>query len=286
MSLTDDIQRAHLNRHPLIMGVVNVTPDSFSDGGRYSRPVEAVAHGLSLAGQGADILDIGGESTRPGAQPVSVEAELARVIPVIQGLRRETACAISIDTSKPEVMQAAIEAGADMINDVNGLRSPGALASAASLGAPICLMHMQGEPRTMQSEPRYRDVVAEVADFLAQRVASCLAAGIRREQLVIDPGFGFGKTLEHNLALLSGIETLRQSGVPVLAGLSRKSMLGAITGRASTDQRLAASLAAALLAAQRGAAIVRVHDVAETCDVIKVWLATRSAEQSRLQAVE
>lgn len=286
MSLTDDIQRAHASRHPLIMGVVNVTPDSFSDGGRYSRTGEAVAHGLKLAGKGADILDIGGESTRPGAQPVDVEAELARVIPVIQGLRQETACPISIDTSKPKVMQAAIEAGADMINDVNGLRGPGALDTAASLGASVCLMHMQGEPRTMQAEPRYRDVVTEVADFLAQRVESCLAAGIRREQLVIDPGFGFGKTLEHNLALLNGIEALRQSGVPVLAGLSRKSMLGSITGRTSTDQRLAASLAAALLAAQRGAAILRVHDVAETCDVIKVWLATRSAEQSRLQAVE
>lgn len=286
MSLTDDIQRAHATRHPLIMGVVNVTPDSFSDGGRFARTAEAVAHGLSLAGQGADILDIGGESTRPGAQPVDLDSELARVIPVIRGLRQETECAISIDTSKPEVMQAAIEAGADMINDVNGLRSPAALEIAALLGAPVCLMHMQGEPRTMQSEPRYRDVVAEVADFLEQRVESCLAAGMRREQLVIDPGFGFGKTLEHNLALLNGIEALRQSGVPVLAGLSRKSMLGAITGRTSTDQRLAASLAAALLAAQRGAAIVRVHDVAETGDVIKVWIAARSAEPSPLQAVE
>lgn len=278
MSLIQAIQRAHETRHPLIMGVVNVTPDSFSDGGRFARADKAVEHGLALAGQGAGVLDIGGESTRPGAEPVDADAELGRVIPVIEGLRRETDCAISIDTSKPEVMRAAISAGADMINDVNGLRSPGALKAAASLAVPVCLMHMQGEPRTMQSNPGYRDVVADVAGFLEQRVKACLAAGMGKDQLVIDPGFGFGKTLEHNLELLAGIETLRGQGVPVLAGLSRKSMLGAITGRKSTDDRLAASLAAALIAAQRGAAIVRVHDVAETVDVIKVWIAARSAE--------
>jgi dihydropteroate synthase len=286
MTLTEAILRAHRRRHPLIMGVVNVTPDSFSDGGRFARTDQAVAHGLSLAREGANILDIGGESTRPGARPVEAAAELERVIPVIRGLRAETDCAISIDTSKPEVMRAAIDAGADMINDVNGLRAPGAVAAAASLGVPVCVMHMQGEPRTMQKDPRYRDVVAEVSDFLDRRVEACLEAGMQREQLVIDPGFGFGKTLAHNLALLNGIEALRASGVPVLAGLSRKSMLGAITGRAATDERLAASLAAALLAAQRGAAIVRVHDVADTLDVLKVWIAARTADDDPLQAVE
>jgi len=286
MTLIDAIQRAHESRHPLIMGVVNVTPDSFSDGGRYLQVDKAVDHGLSLAKQGADILDIGGESTRPGADPVDVGMELERVIPVIEGLRRATTCAISIDTSKSEVMRAAIAAGANMINDVHGLRSPGALEAAAALGVPVCLMHMQAEPKTMQEDPNYRDVVAEVSRFLAQRVQSCLAVGMRRDQLVIDPGFGFGKTLDHNLALLNGIRTLRESGVPVLAGLSRKSMLAAITGRSSTDMRLASSLAAALLAAQRGAAILRVHDVAETLDVLRVWAAARSLDGDPVQAVE
>ncbi len=286
MSLIDDIQAAHLSRKPLVMGVVNVTPDSFSDGGRFAHREEAVAHGLRLAEEGADILDIGGESTRPGAEPVDAAAELERVIPVIEGLRRDTARAISIDTSKPEVMRAAIDAGASMINDVNGLRSPGAVEAAADLGVPVCLMHMQGEPRTMQRSPSYRDVLGDVTEFLEQRVAACLAAGMERSALVIDPGFGFGKTLAHNLSLLNGLECLRQMGVPVLAGLSRKSMLGTITGRTRPDERLAASLAAALLAAQRGAAVIRVHDVAQTRDAIAVWLAARSNEQAASQAVE
>ena len=286
MKLIDRIQAAHSTRQPLIMGVVNVTPDSFSDGGRFARAQDAVAHGLALAEEGADILDVGGESTRPGAAPVSVDDEIDRVIPVIEGLRRESSWPISVDSSKPEVMRAAVEAGADMINDVNGLRRPAAVEAVADLGVPVCLMHMLGEPQTMQRSPTYGDVVAEVTRFLEERVADCLRAGIDRQALVIDPGFGFGKTLDHNLALLNGLEGLRDEGIPVLAGLSRKSMLGAITGRKSAADRLASSLAAALLAAQKGAAILRVHDVAETQDVIKVWLAARSAQRAREQALE
>ncbi len=279
MQLIENILEAHETRCPVIMGIVNVTPDSFSDGGRYAQSEQAIEHGLSLVEQGADILDIGGESTRPGAEAVSQDAELERVIPVIEGLRRATRCPISIDTSKAEVMRAAVRAGADMINDVSALGNPGALEAAAELAVPVCLMHMRGEPRTMQQNPEYHDVVADVAAFLDQRIDACLAAGIKRRHLVIDPGFGFGKTLAHNLGLLNGIEELRRLGVPVLAGLSRKSMLGMITGRSATDDRLAASLAAALLAAQHGAAILRVHDVAETVDVIKVWNATRTADR-------
>jgi len=277
IDLATKIRAAHEALSPLIMGIINVTPDSFSDGGRFTETQSAVNHGLCLVEQGADILDIGGESTRPGAEPVPVEDELARVIPVIQGLRQSTECPISIDTSKPEVMQAAVRSGADMINDVNGLRSDGAVKAAADSGVVVCLMHMLGEPRTMQHSPDYENVVDEVAAFLDQRIEACLAAGMNKNQLVIDPGFGFGKTLAHNLALLNGIAKLGRAGVPLLAGLSRKSMLGAITGRQETQDRLAASLAAALLAAQQGAAILRVHDVAETLDVVKVWSAARAA---------
>jgi dihydropteroate synthase len=255
-------------RRPLIMGIVNVTPDSFSDGGQFFDRARAVEHASRLAEEGADILDIGAESTRPGAEPVSVDEELARILPVLRAAR-DLPVPVSVDTLKPEVMRAALAEGASMINDVNALRAPGALDAVRASNCGLCLMHMQGEPRTMQAAPHYDDVVAEVKAFLAQRVAACEAAGIGRDRLVIDPGFGFGKSGQHNLALLRGLGALRELGVAVLAGLSRKSTLGTITGRGSED-RLAASLAAALLAVERGAAIVRVHDVAATRDALLV----------------
>lgn len=253
---------------PLVMGIVNVTPDSFSDGGLYVAPERAVEHGLRLVAEGADLLDIGGESTRPGALPVPEEVELARVIPVIEGLR-DAGVPLSVDTQKPAVMRRALEAGADMINDVNALLAPGALEVVAESRAAVCLMHKQGEPRTMQQAPRYEDVVREVRDFLASRVAAAEAAGIGRERIVIDPGFGFGKNLEHNLTLLRRLEALALPGLPLLVGISRKSMLGALTG-APVDGRLAASLAAAVIAAQKGARIIRVHDVKATRDALAV----------------
>jgi dihydropteroate synthase len=253
------------------MGVVNVTPDSFSDGGRFFEASAAIAHARRLVEEGADILDLGAESSRPGAQPVSAEEELRRLLPVLQELKGEPV-PISVDTSKPEVMRAAIDAGAAMINDIGALRSPGALETVAASDAGVCLMHMQGEPRTMQHEPRYRDVVAEVAAFLAERVAAAEAKGIARERIAVDPGFGFGKTVEHNFELLRNLDRIAGIGLPVVAGWSRKSTLGAITGRGA-DDRLAASLAAALLAVQRGARIVRVHDVAATRDALAVLAA-------------
>lgn len=252
------------------MGIVNVTPDSFSDGGRFNRLDSALEHGLALAEQGADVLDIGGESTRPGAEPVTVDDELERVIPVIESLSRRTDTPISIDTSKPEVMRAAVEAGACMINDVNALRTKGALAAAAGLDVPVCLMHMQGRPRTMQTDPRYSDVVSDVLEFLRERIEACRVAGIDEEQLIVDPGYGFGKSLEHNLDLLHRQSELLTLGRPLLVGISRKSMLGRLTGRDVASDRLAASLAAALIAAQRGASLLRVHDVAETVDAVRV----------------
>ncbi len=253
---------------PLVMGIVNVTPDSFSDGGRHASTAQAVAHARQLIEDGADILDIGGESTRPGAAEVSVQEELDRVMPVIAGLR-DAGVPLSIDTWKPEVMRAALAAGASMVNDVNALQAEGALQSVAASGAAVCLMHKQGTPQTMQQQPQYRDVVAEVHGFLRERIAVAQAVGIARERIVIDPGFGFGKTLAHNLALLRDLRELGALGVPVLAGLSRKSMLGAITVR-GVDERLAASVAAAMLAVQQGASIVRVHDVRETVDALKI----------------
>jgi dihydropteroate synthase len=256
---------------PLVMGIVNVTPDSFSDGGRHASTAAAIAHAQQLIRDGADILDIGGESTRPGAASVSEQEELDRVLPVIEGLRG-ISLPISIDTCKAGVMRAALAAGASMVNDVNALQAEGALQVAAQSDAAICLMHKQGDPQNMQQQPHYQDVVAEVSKFLRERIAAAEAAGIARERIVIDPGFGFGKTLAHNLDLLRGLEAFRALGVPVLAGLSRKSMLGAITGR-EVGERVAASVAAALLAVQRGAAIVRVHDVRETVDALKVWQA-------------
>lgn len=256
---------------PRVMGIVNVTPDSFSDGGRHATVDAAVAHALRLAEEGADVLDVGGESTRPGAEDVPLEEELRRVIPVIERLARETALPISVDTSKPEVMRAAVDAGAGMINDVYALRRDGALDIAAACGVPVVLMHMQGEPRTMQEAPQYEDVVAEVHRFLAERIFAAEMAGIPKKRIVIDPGFGFGKTREHNLALLAQLARFGELGVPVLAGLSRKRTIGELTGRTTPAERVHGSVAAALIAAQRGARLLRVHDVAATVDALKVW---------------
>jgi dihydropteroate synthase len=255
---------------PRIMGIVNVTPDSFADGGRYDSPQAAVEHGLQMVADGADLLDIGGESTRPGADAVDEAEELRRIIPVIEALAKQTDVPISVDTSKPGVMRAAVAAGAGMINDVYALRQDGALDAAAALGVPVVLMHMQGEPRTMQADPHYDDVVAEVYGFFNQRLFACEMAGIAKKKLVIDPGFGFGKTVQHNLALLAQLRRMTELGVPVLAGLSRKRTIGEITGR-ELDERVYGSVAAALIAVQNGAAIVRVHDVAATVDALKVW---------------
>jgi dihydropteroate synthase len=260
---------------PLIMGVVNVTPDSFYDGGRHATGRAAIEHARRLVQEGADLLDVGGESSRPGADPVPVEEELQRVLPVLDGLR-EVGVPISVDTTKPEVMRAVLEHGAAMINDITALASPEALESVARTEAGVCLMHMQGRPRTMQADPVYADVVAEVRDFLAARAAACGAAGIGRERIVLDPGFGFGKTVDHNLALLARLDDIAALGFPVLAGWSRKSSLGRVTGRPAED-RLPASLAAALLAVQHGARMVRVHDVAATRDALAVLAAVESA---------
>ncbi|RNF82567.1 dihydropteroate synthase [Montanilutibacter psychrotolerans] len=256
-----------------VMGIVNVTPDSFSDGGAHDTLEAAVAHGLQLAGEGADILDIGGESTRPGAEEVGVEEELRRVIPVIERLARETALPISVDTSKPEVMRAAVAAGAGMINDVCALRRDGALDAAAELGVPVVLMHMLGEPGSMQAAPEYDDVVGEVHRFLTQRIFAAEMAGIAKKNLVVDPGFGFGKSSQHNLALLAQLGRFAELGVPLLAGLSRKRTIGELTGREQPRDRVHGSVAAHLVAVQRGARIVRVHDVAATVDALKVWQA-------------
>ena len=254
---------------PVVMGVLNVTPDSFSDGGRFAGLPAALAQAERLAGEGAAIIDVGGESTRPGAAPVDVGEELRRVIPVIERLVERLALPVSVDTCKPEVMRAAISAGASMINDVTALRAPGAIEAVAESDVAICLMHMQGEPRTMQSEPRYTDVLVEVRDFLRGRVACCVEAGISVSRLVIDPGFGFGKTLEHNLELLRRLPELAADGYPVLVGLSRKSMIGKLTGRAD-GERLGGSLALATLAMLAGARILRAHDVAPTVDAIRI----------------
>lgn len=250
------------------MGIVNLTDDSFSGDGFGSDSARAIAHGQRLLKEGAELLDLGGESSRPGAAPISAQQEMDRVLPVLEGLL-ECGVPLSVDTAKTEVMKAVLAAGADMINDIGGLEAPGALTAIADSQAAICLMHMQGEPRTMQQEPRYEDVVAEVGEYLARRVVAAQAVGIPLVRMVVDPGFGFGKTLAHNLALLRHLDELRVSGLPLLAGLSRKSMLGMITGRAAPE-RVFASVAAALLAAQRGAAILRVHDVAATRDALAV----------------
>ena len=269
---------------PQVMGIVNVTPDSFSDGGAHDTTDAAVAHALRLVEEGADVLDIGGESTRPGAAEVEVEEELRRVVPVIERLAAQVAVPISIDTSKPEVMRAAVEAGAGMINDVYGLRREGALDAAAALGVPVVLMHMQGEPRSMQAAPQYDDVVGEVHRFLAERIFAAEMAGIPKQRIVVDPGFGFGKDTAHNLQLLAQFERFVELGVPVLAGLSRKRSIGELTGRDVPADRVAGSVAAHLIAAQRGAAIVRVHDVAATVDALKVWNAVAAVPTPRKTA--
>ncbi|MDO8298908.1 dihydropteroate synthase [Lacisediminimonas sp.] len=257
---------------PLVMGILNVTPDSFSDGGRFNYLESALGHAEQMIADGVDIIDIGGESTRPGAQVLSVAEELRRVLPVVFALR-DCGKPLSVDTCKPEVMHEVLAAGADMINDINGFRSDGALRAIKDSDAALCIMHMQNEPGTMQQNPHYDDVVAEVTAFLHQRVDAIAAEGIAPQRMCVDPGFGFGKTMEHNLALLRRVGDIQQSlGLPLLAGLSRKSTLGVITGR-PVEQRMAASVAAALVAAERGARIVRVHDVAQTVDALKVWFA-------------
>jgi dihydropteroate synthase len=258
------------------MGVINVTPDSFSDGGLFLDAGRAIEHGVRLVEQGADLIDVGGESTRPGAEAISIDEELARVIPVIEALHDRVPVPLSIDTSNPQVMTAAVEAGATLINDVRALMRPGALEAAAHCAVPVCLMHMQGEPGTMQVAPHYDDVVEEVAEFLTQRVEAAVAAGVSRNAIIIDPGFGFGKNLEHNLTLLRNLERLSDHGMPILAGLSRKSMIVRILGRDPVD-RVPASVALALYAASRGASILRVHDVRETAEAIRVWAAADQA---------
>ncbi|MBD8643655.1 dihydropteroate synthase [Stenotrophomonas sp. CFBP 13724] len=267
-----------------VMGIVNVTPDSFSDGGQHDSAEAAVAHGLKLVEEGADLLDIGGESTRPGSAPVPLEEELRRVLPVIEQLAARTTVPISIDTFKPEVMRAAVAAGAGMINDIHALRQPGALDAAADAGVPVVLMHMQGEPGSMQADPQYDDVVAEVHRFLVQRLFAAEMAGIAKKNLVVDLGFGFGKRVDHNMTLLARSERFLELGVPMLAGLSRKRTLGELTGRQLPAERVAASVAAHLVAVQRGARIVRVHDVAATVDALKVWAAVEAVPSPRKDA--
>ncbi|QIZ75921.1 dihydropteroate synthase [Ferrimonas lipolytica] len=255
---------------PQVMGILNVTPDSFSDGGQHNRLADALAQAKRMVEQGATIIDIGGESTRPGAADVNVDDELARTIPVIAAIKQQLDVIVSIDTSKAKVMTEAVAAGAGIINDVRALQEPGALEAAAATNAAICLMHMQGQPRTMQQQPRYADLFAEVNQFFAQRITACNQIGIDSSRLLLDPGFGFGKTLEHNFQLLAQLQKLRSHRLPLLIGLSRKSMIGTLLNR-SVEQRVVGSVAGALLAAQQGAEILRVHDVAETVDALTVW---------------
>lgn len=262
-------------RQPAVMGVLNVTPDSFSDGGRYAAPDAALRRADAMVAEGAAIIDVGGESTRPGAPPVSVQEELDRVLPVVERLAQELPIPISVDTSKPEVMREAARAGASLINDVWALRQPGALEAAAASGLPVCLMHMLGEPATMQQEPHYVAVVTEVRAFLAERVQACMAAGIPRERILVDPGFGFGKTLEHNLSLLRYLDSFTDMAAGVLAGVSRKSMIGLLLN-APVGERLAGSLAAAVIAAWQGAHVIRAHDVRETVQALRVCAAVRA----------
>ncbi|MGD8912237.1 MAG: dihydropteroate synthase [Candidatus Thiodiazotropha sp.] len=258
------------------MGILNLTPDSFSDGGRFVDPDVALKHALLMVEQGAAIIDVGGESTRPGAQVVSLDEELERVIPIIERLAQAIPVPISIDTNKPQVMREAVAAGAGMINDIMALQEPGALEAAAEAAVPVCLMHMQGKPKTMQEAPRYENVVEEVKGFLRQRLDAGEAAGIPRHNLIIDPGFGFGKTLEHNLTLFKALQVMHELAAPVLVGISRKSMIGSIVGGKSVGERLIGSVAAAVVAAMQGAAIIRVHDVGETVDALKVVSAVKS----------
>ena len=261
---------------PLVLGIVNVTPNSFSDGGRFADAPRAIDHGLRLRAEGADLVDVGGESTRPGADPVAIDEELRRVVPVVEALAR-AGVPVSVDTMKPEVMRAAIAAGCAVVNDVNAFRAPGAIDAVAPADVGLIVMHMQGTPQSMQQAPRYDDVVAEVGAYLRERARVLEAAGVSAARIVLDPGFGFGKTLEHNVSLFRALPALASMGYPVLAGVSRKRMIGEITGRALED-RVAGSVAAALLAVQNGARLVRVHDVKETVDAIRVWAALDTPE--------
>jgi dihydropteroate synthase len=270
LSVLDCAGKALDLSRPLVMGILNVTPDSFSDGGDFISPDAALERARQMVGEGADIIDVGGESTRPGAAPVSLEQELDRVIPVIEAISRELPVPVSIDTSKAGVMSGAVSAGAGLINDVAALRGEGALEVAAKSGVPVCLMHMQGGPRTMQESPEYQDVVSDIRQFLGERIKACQAAGISRDRIVLDPGFGFGKTLGHNLELLRRLEEFSDIGLPLLVGISRKSMIGALLGDVPVTERLYGSLAAAVLAVERGAGILRVHDVKPTVDAIRV----------------
>ena len=259
------------------MGILNVTPDSFSDGGKFNRLDNALYHVESMLAAGTSIIDIGGESTRPGAADVVLNDELDRVVPVIEAIRQRFDCWISIDTSKAQVMTEAVAAGADLINDVRALQEPGAMAAAAKANVPVCLMHMKGQPRTMQQQPTYQDVIADVGQFLAERVEACEAAGIRREQLLLDPGYGFGKTLEHNYQLLAHLDKFHQFGLPLLVGMSRKSMIFKLLDKKPAEC-MAGSLACAAIAAMKGAQIIRVHDAQETVDVLKVCRMTLEQE--------
>ncbi|MBY5949155.1 dihydropteroate synthase [Photobacterium rosenbergii] len=273
-SKTLDLSRPHT------MGILNVTPDSFSDGGRFNQMDAALRHAEEMLAAGTSILDIGGESTRPGADEVSLEQELDRVVPVIEALRQRFDCWISIDTSKAKVMTEAVNAGADLINDVRALQEPGALEAAAGAGVPICIMHMQGQPRTMQHQPSYQDVIADVGDFLAERITACEQVGIAREQLLLDPGYGFGKTLEHNYKLLAHLDDFHRFGLPLLVGMSRKSMVFKLLNKQPADC-MAGSLACAAIAAMKGAQIIRVHDAKETVDVLKVCEMTLSQSRDK-----
>lgn len=266
-------------RSPKIMGILNFTPDSFSDSGKFFSLDKALFQVEKMLSDGADIIDIGGESTRPNAPIIALEEELERVIPLVDAVRQRFDCLISVDTSKPEVMTESANVGADIINDIRALQAPSALETAATLGLPVCLMHMQGTPQTMQQCPNYDDVVEEVSHFLNQRIFACLTAGIPQSHLILDLGFGFGKTVQHNYQLLKHLHLFTQAGFPVLAGLSRKSMLGAVLDK-PVEQRLIGSVAGALLAVQNGAKIVRVHDVAETADALKIWQAMTEADDS------
>jgi len=265
LSLTDLLA----SDRAIVMGILNATPDSFSDGGQFNSGERAINHALEMAREGAEIIDVGGESTRPGADEVSIEDEIKRVVPVIEGIRKSSDVFISIDTSKPDVMRAAIQAGANLVNDVNGLREPGALELCAELEVPVCVMHMQGQPRIMQENPGYEDVVCDIKTFLEERVEACIAAGIDKKNIIIDPGFGFGKNLQHNLQLLKRLPEFDSLGLPILVGLSRKSMFGHLLDL-PVEQRLHASVAAAVLAWTKGARVFRVHDVKPTVEALKV----------------
>ncbi|MEQ4529716.1 MAG: dihydropteroate synthase [Mixta sp.] len=264
--------------HPHVMGILNVTPDSFSDGGKHNSLVAALTHANEMVNAGATIIDIGGESTRPGADEVSTEEELDRVIPVIEAIAQRFEVWISVDTSKPEVIRESARVGAHIINDIRSLQLPGALEAAAETGLPVCLMHMQGEPGTMQTAPQYANLLQEVNDFFAQQIARCEAAGIKKSQLLLDPGFGFGKNLSHNYQLLADLADFHHFGLPLLVGMSRKSMIGQLLN-VGPSQRLTGSLACAVIAAMQGAQIIRVHDVKETVEAMRVVEATRSAKE-------